>query len=119
MSSSADTVDAIIHTAVMEVALNAAIFAATAQLPWLLGLPILRNLFRWAVTFAFGFLDKYLEQAAAFAIIDSQTQAEALAYQEKVSELKKAQLSGDPHALAKATQDFKDTFSRLIHWDGA
>lgn len=116
-NSAADTVDAIIHTAIMDVAVTAAIQAATAEFPWL-NLPIIKQLFSWAVNFAFGFLDKYLERAAAFAVIDSQTGIEAIAYEKSVQALQSAQDSGDKNAVSKATQNFKDTLARLIHYDG-
>lgn len=110
--------DALIHVAIMDVAVDAAIKASFLAVPWL-ALPGISGLFKWAVSTAFGYLSQFLEQAAAFSLIDQQTNAEAAAYQKSVEALKAAQASGDPHALQASHDDLKATLARLIHFDGA
>lgn len=116
-NAKADQVDAVIHTVVMQVALSAALTAAESAQPWL-NTPVVRQVFEWLVTDGFSFIDKYIEQAAAFAVMDAQTSAEAQDYQTSVKNLKAAQASGNQDAIEKAKQDFRSTLSKLIHYDG-
>lgn len=116
-NTSVAVVDAIIHEAIMDVAKPAAIKAAQAALPWL-ALPGLSSLFGLLVGKVFGYLGQFLEQAAAFSIIDAQTSKEAAEYQSAVNQLRSAAQTGDPHAISAATQTFQDTLARLIHFDG-
>lgn len=111
-------VDQIIHDAIMEVAVNAAIAAATAASPWL-GLPIIRQLFTWGVGLAFGYVTKYTQQAAAFAIIDAQTNKEAAAYQQAMTNLRNAITLGNEGAIAKTRATFQDALRVLVHLDGS
>lgn len=112
-----DVVDQIINDAIMAVALNAAIAAALSAQPWL-GLPIIKQLFEWAVRRAFGFVSLYTQQAAAFAIIDAQINQEAAAYQQAMLNLRNAVTSGDQDAIAKTRATFQKALSVLIRSDG-
>lgn len=112
------TVTSIINIAIMDVAVNAAYASAVSSQPWL-GFPIISTIFRWALKKAFGFVDQFIEQTTAFAIIDGQTNAEAANYLASVAALKQAAAVGDQSAIDKATADFKANLARLIHYDGS
>lgn len=113
-------VDSIIHGAIMDVAVNGAVRAATAAVPFL-GFPVISTLFKWGVNWIAGLLSEQLERAAAFAIIDHQTNAQANAYKEAVEELRKlhSESPEDKDAIEKAKKEFKDKLALLIHWDGS
>lgn len=104
-----EKLNSVIHSAIMDVALEAAIHAAETAQPWL-NLPIVSTLLRWALNYLFSFCDKYLERVAAFAVIDSQTSQEAADYLKAVQALKE----GAPDA----EDQFKTALGKLIHWDG-
>lgn len=112
-----DVVDSIINDAIMVVAVNAAIAAALAAQPWL-GLPIINQLFRAACNVVFGRVNYYTQQAAAFAIIDAQTNHEAAAYQQALTNLRNAINSGDPNAIATTRATLQQALAVLIHLDG-
>lgn len=112
-----DVVEQIINDAIMQVAVNAAIGAAIAAQPWL-GLPIIKQLFTWAVNLCFGQVNNYVQLAAAFTIIDAQTNAEAAAYQQARTNLANAIASGDQNAIAATRATFQQALSVLMHSDG-
>lgn len=111
------TVKEAIHIALMDVAVNASISAAIASQPWL-GLPVIKQFFSLIVKIGAGYFEGFIDTAAAFAIIDEQTEKEASDYRSSVDKLVIAQQSGDPNAVTKATEDLKEALARLIHSDG-
>lgn len=110
----ADEIDAAIHSVIMGCALSAAISAAKNAQPWL-NFPIISQLFTWACTYSIGYFEKFLEQAAAFAVIDGQAETENADYQTALAQLKAAK---DADAHAKALQNVRDTLAKLISYDG-
>lgn len=108
----------IIHAIIMDVLLESAIKAATVAAPWL-GLPVIRQVFRFIAGKFAAFFAAQLERATAFAIIDAQVNQEVRTYQDAMKQLKDAQASGDPDALDKARKAFKDSLGRLIHSNGS
>lgn len=111
-------IDQVVHTAVMTLALNAAEKALIAQFPEL-ELPVLHQIFEAVLHYAFNYIDQALEQVAAFEVIDGQTDAEAKAYQDAVSQLAAALAKGDPNAISQANQTFSNDLGPLIHFDGS
>ncbi len=92
--------------------------AARAYVPFL-NLPVVPQLF--------GFLSgklgdlMYAEIAigTTFAVIDFQTSHEKDAFTDAMEALKASRLTGDADAIAKARQEAKDKFDRLIRSDGS
>lgn len=123
-NSTVGVVESIIHGAVMDVAVNAAIGAAISAVPFL-GLPVIKQLFGWVVNWVAGLLAEQLERFVAFTIIDIQTGQQAAAYSDAVLELKRAIKYGDPDETKKAEQleaarkKFRETLGDLIHYDGS
>lgn len=111
-NSAADSVDSVIHTTIMQVALSAALTGAESAQPWL-DSPVVKQVFEFMVKEGFSYIDKYIEQAAAFAVMDAQTSIEAKQYQDAVARVK-----ANPNDQA-AIADFKSTLARLIHYDGS
>lgn len=105
-----DAISRLIHELVMEVAYNVAIEAAMANSPWL-RMPIISTVFRGVARLVFARIETYIEQAAVFATIDAQVNAQAKAYQDAVKKLRDA---ANAEEEARAIQNFKDTFGRLI-----
>lgn len=110
--------DAILHALIYDVAVNAAIAAATAYMPWL-GWPIISTLFRFFVTKFTDVFYVQLEKTMSFSIINFQTQAEQTAYDKAVNDFKAAHATGDADAIAKAKADFKTKLASLVHSDGS
>lgn len=108
-------VDRFIHAAVVDVAAAAAIKAAKITYPWL-NLPIISTLFSWAVSVSARQFSSFLEQAAAFAVIDFKVSGELLNYQKALGVLKAVQPLGDPDATEKALAEFKSRLAALIRY---
>jgi hypothetical protein len=113
-----EAVDSIIQAAIFDVALTALKTYLYVQMPWL-SYPIIKQVFGAFLNWIAGYIYAYLTQVANFTVIDLQTDQEKSAYAGAVTQLKAAQISGDPHALQKAKDQFKSTLGNLIHFDGS
>lgn len=111
-------IDSIIHSAIMDAALQATEKALEAQFPFL-ELPILHQVFDFAMKELFSQIDGIAEKVAAFSVIDAQTSAEAKAYQASVAELQAAIQKGDQNAIDQAQAAFEQAFGSAIHNDGS
>lgn len=112
-----DLFDSVIDALIMNVAVTAAITAVTVQFPFL-KIPIINQIFTFAMNRAFGFVAKYLKLAGDATIIDSQVGTEANACQDAKLQLKTALTTGDSNAIEKSKQDFKAAYAKLVHLDG-
>jgi len=110
--------NSLVNTATIEVGVNAAILAATADQPWL-GLPVIRSIFRFILTDLASYLVKYITQAVDSSIIDAQVSAEASAVQIAKTALAASEAQGDADAIAKSVQAYKDSLSHLIRTTGS
>ncbi len=92
--------------------------AAIASQPWL-GLPIIKQLFSYAV----GWIAKYFYQQAAITatkiIIDVQIKMETSQTYGAFQNLQMAIASGDQVAITKASEDLDKAYGSLIHYDGS
>lgn len=107
-----------IQSAIFDVALNAFKTWATVQVPFL-GWPIIKQIFSLLVGKIGDFIYEYLATIVTFSIIDLKIQAEKNAYDEAVTDLKKAHEGGNPDEVQKAKEEFKKRFRSLIHSNGA
>jgi hypothetical protein len=112
------TVDAIMHAAIYDVALNAAFSALVAQVPFF-GFPIVSIITKYLMSWMTGYFYDPLSKIVDNMIIDGQVSAEQKAVQQATTQLKQAQASGDADALAKAKAAFKQSLGNLIHSDGS
>lgn len=118
VNKSAQTVDAIINSAIFDVAVNAAQKAAIAAVPFL-GAPIISTLFNFVLKYFAGILYTSLAQAATIQVIKFETAEESKAYAEAEAALRAAHLTGDQNAIDRATANFKTQFQSLVHFDGS
>lgn len=118
VNTAADTADSIIHDVIYEVAVNAAITACSAYLPFL-KLPIISSLFSFAVNKVAALIYTYLSQFVTFLVIDIQVDSEKTLYAQAEGGLRTAMLTADPAQIAAARAQFKATLGSLIHYDGS
>lgn len=102
----------------VDIAVSAAKAASIAAFPPL-GWPIISQVYGIILNKLGGLISTELQDYAAFAVIDIQTDIEKHAYDSAVSDLKQAQSSGDQNAIDAAKKNFKDTLAKLIHSDGS
>ena len=115
-NAKADAVNALIQRLIFDVAVKAAKASAVQQAPWL-GFPVFSQLCDFFLNFFGEYIYSALSQGATFTIINSQTTAATIAYHEAVNEVEAAHENGDPDAISKAKENFKQTLGRLIRWD--
>lgn len=106
----------VVTAGLFRVASEAAIVAIDAEVPFLAD-PGIREIVKLVVDDISNKISEALQQAAAFGIIDAQTNAEAAAYQNAKAALLAAKSSGDKNAIDKANQDFDSTFASIVHWN--
>lgn len=116
-NTTAEIVNEIIQISIMEIGVNAAIAAATAELPFL-GFPVIKQLFSMAVKWLGSRIYTALAHLATFQIIDLQTDSEVREYNDAVLRLKEA-LSKEGSDVSSAKNEFRDRLARLIRWDGS
>lgn len=114
----AKTADEIIHVAIFDIALNAALAAMISQFPWL-GFVGIVTAVKWVLNWIGGIIYNQLANFVTFQVISIQTEAERSAYGKAEATLRAAHLSGDTDAISKATIEFRKTLASLIHFDGS
>ena len=108
-------IDDILNGLIISVGVEAAIVAATAQLPWL-SLPIISGLFRWVVTNVAGKVFRAIKPYVDIQVIKFENDEEREAYTSAVAALKDAQLKGDEDAKQKALAAAKAALDKLISY---
>lgn len=100
-----------VMSSLFNVAVQAAIKAAQAEVPFL-ALPVIGTIFSFIVSRIADMLYVQIERDAAFLIIDTQVMHENKAYQDALGSLRIAQSPGDK---AKALTDVETALQSLIH----
>jgi hypothetical protein len=113
----AQSVANMINFAIYDVAVNVAEAAAISQVPFL-GLPVIKQVFHFVLSKMAGLIYVPLATGSIFTVIKIQTDSQKKEYAEAEGKLRLANLSGDPEAIRKATDEFKKSFRRLVHYDG-
>jgi hypothetical protein len=109
-------IESIIHVSFVDVGAKAATAAAISAVPFL-GLPVIKQVFEFIVTKFCEFVSKHSQTAAADAIIQAQTDAQADRYKEALKELDEAQLSGDPNAKSDAKKKYAEKMRDLVRYN--
>lgn len=108
--------DSLIQFAIMKVAANMVIAELDTEVP-LLAAPVLHEISDEAIYFIAQRLSTKLQGFANYEIIDVQTDGEESTYEAAEGALRKAELSGDPVALQKASSDFDAALKSLVTFD--
>lgn len=110
------TVDDILNAIINEIGTNAVILAAETYLPFL-KLPVISTLFRWLVEWIQNQEYLALKGVVNFEIIKFQNDAEESAYNDALSSLQKAVLSGDANAISQARSQASVAIDKLINFN--
>lgn len=102
---------------VFTASVSAAETAIKTAVPWL-GWPIIGTIVNFIVNSIANKIYQYFSLCVTFAIIDVQVSGQVSDFNLALSNLKKAQASGDKNAIAKALSEFKTASESLTHWDG-
>jgi hypothetical protein len=113
----AQTVADVISFTIFDVAVSTAEAAALAQIP-LLRLPVIKEVFHFLMSKIAGLIYRPLALNAVFTVISIQTEGQKRDYIQAEGNLRAANLTGDPEKIKEATDEFKKTFRRLVHYDG-
>ena len=120
MADSSDPTQ-VIHHLVIDVALQAALQAVTAAIPFL-GFPVIKTVFFFIATQFSELLYKEIAKIITFEIISLETEAQQKAYEEAAARLKtiltqpSTQTPEEQNAeIEQAKEEFKKKLANLIH----
>lgn len=104
-----------VTSTIMEAAVNGAIVAAKAYVPFL-NWPVFKQVFEFLVDRIAGLIETELALYISFMVIQSRNDANAKAANVASENLKKAigAVSPDPQQIAQAKDDFKNALKNLI-----
>lgn len=88
-----------------------------AEIP-ILGLPVLKWILGFLLSWIDGYISKAEQTGATFMIIDTQVTLQKTAVTKALAALLVAQKLGDPDAIKKAIKAYADANSALVHYDG-
>ena len=114
----ADKADEFIKSVIFKAIIPYVTAAIIADMP-ILGAPIIKQILNLILSYIGGKFEAELSQYVNFGIIDRMTDTEKEQYNQAVEETKAAYAGGDPDAISKAKENFKDKLGKLIHFDGA
>lgn len=110
-------VNEILKIAIMDVGVNLAKAAATAEVPFL-GWPVISQIFGFFLNKVAGYFYQSMAQFATFQIIDEQTRLQRQAYDDSIAAVKAAVELNDQAKIDESTKAFKEKLANLIHWNG-
>lgn len=117
-NQTATLADKAIHALIFDVAVKAAEAAIIAEAPFMAN-PVLNFVDDEVLKYVAGKIYTALALGVTFNIIDAQTSAEAKAASDAAAVLKDALKGGSQDAIDKASDNFKNAFSHLVHFDGS
>ena len=104
--------------AAMDGGSSAVLALIVTDVPWL-GLPVIRQILAYVLSYFEGYLFTAAANAATSIVIDLQVEHEASKTKDAFQGVVDAVKSGDQQAIEKSSSALDDAFSSLIHSDGS